>query len=175
MRKRCLNPKHPKYPRYGGRGITICERWLNSFDNFIADMGPRPPKLTLERVDNNQGYDPFNCIWETRARNNANTEKNKASRIRLLENPPMEPWERYALRKLAKPVKISVPYIPQEFIHGSKKAWRNKKCFCDICRTAEKVRLKKIYARRVNQMTPEDHQKKLDYLKNYRERKRNQT
>ena len=62
MRGRCQNPRSPAWPYYGGRGITFCERW-NDFANFLADMGEKPPGLTLERVDNNRGYDPGNCIW----------------------------------------------------------------------------------------------------------------
>jgi len=65
MRHRCNNPKNEKYQNYGGRGITVCERW-GSFRNFAADMGPKPsPRHTLERTDNDGNYDPFNCIWGT--------------------------------------------------------------------------------------------------------------
>ena len=66
MRQRCKNPKNPVYKHYGGRGIAVCERW-NSFQNFYSDMGPRPTsKHSIERVDNDKGYDPTNCIWATR-------------------------------------------------------------------------------------------------------------
>lgn len=71
MRRRCLNPKAEKYPHYGGRGIAVCERW-ESYDAFYEDMGPRPDGMTLESVDNGQGYDPFNCIWATYTAQNNN-------------------------------------------------------------------------------------------------------
>lgn len=72
MRKRCLDPNLPAYKNYGGRGITICERW-ESFENFLADMGMKPsPKLTLERKNNNGNYEPGNCKWATRKEQRAN-------------------------------------------------------------------------------------------------------
>lgn len=66
MRRRCLNPNHKDYPRYGGRGITICDRWLDSFENFYADMGKRPSlKFSLDRKNNDLGYSPSNTKWST--------------------------------------------------------------------------------------------------------------
>lgn len=62
MRQRCNNPKHEFYHRYGGRGIKVCRQW-GSFSKFMADMGPRPDGMTLERVENDVGYTPENCVW----------------------------------------------------------------------------------------------------------------
>lgn len=73
MKKRCLNPKHKAYKNYGGRGIKVCARWLNSFEDFIKDMGNKPTsKHTLDRIDNNKDYTPENCKWSTYKEQNNN-------------------------------------------------------------------------------------------------------
>lgn len=77
MIQRCTNPNSEAYDNYAGRGIFVCDRWM-SFENFYADMGPRPsPMHSLDRIINDQGYNPENCRWATRVVQNNNTRSNR--------------------------------------------------------------------------------------------------
>lgn len=80
MKDRCYNKNHPKFKDWGGRGIRVCVRWKNSFENFYEDMGDKPsPDLSLERINNDKGYSPDNCKWATRVEQNRNKRNNGKS------------------------------------------------------------------------------------------------
>jgi len=76
LRRRCLNANDPEYPNYGARGIFVCERWLNDFDAFVEDMGPRPEGTSIERIDVNGNYDKQNCVWATPKQQGRNRRNN---------------------------------------------------------------------------------------------------
>ena len=83
MKKRCYNQRDPHYKYYGGRGIIVCPRWLVGEDGktgaecFLGDMGPRPPGLTLQRIDREGNYCPENCRWETQKQQQNNRRSNR--------------------------------------------------------------------------------------------------
>jgi len=102
MKARCYNKNTPRYSEYGGRGISVCERWINSFENFLSDMGERPSnKHSLDRFpDNNGNYEPSNCRWATDFQQLRNTRRN----VWIEYN-----GEKFVLTDLAK--KLNIHYV----------------------------------------------------------------
>lgn len=96
MKSRCLRPKDKAYPNYGGRGVMVCDRWLD-FANFIADMGRRPPgRMTIERLENDKGYEPGNCKWATyseQAKNHRKSARNTSGFVGVSKDKNR--WEAY--------------------------------------------------------------------------------
>ena len=81
MRSRCSNPNWVNFRHYGGRGITVCARWAD-FKNFLDDMGEPPVGWSIERVDNDRGYSPDNCVWAKQAHQLRNRRSNRVLTVR---------------------------------------------------------------------------------------------
>ncbi len=83
MIQRCVNPNHNRYNCYGGAGVIVCERWMNSFENFLADMGERPEGMEIDRWPDRSGnYEPGNTRWATPKQNSRNRSDNKIVTVR---------------------------------------------------------------------------------------------
>lgn len=92
MKMRCLNPKNPSYKNYGGRGIKICDEWINSFEKFYADMGSKPtPQHSIDRIDVNGGYCFSNCKWSTAKEQSVNKRNSISVSIGGVTKP-IEQW-----------------------------------------------------------------------------------
>jgi hypothetical protein len=109
MKQRCFNLRHKDFPRYGGRGISICEGWVNSFEMFLKDMGYRPNSMTLERSDNNGNYEPSNCTWATMKKQSNNRRSN-----RLIEFN----GETMNVKQWSEKVKIPYDTLRHRLSHG---------------------------------------------------------
>ena len=109
MRQRCTHPFARSFKNYGGRGITVCKRWRESFENFVKDMGVRPPGMTIERINNNVGYTKANCRWATRAEQSVNRRRNRLLTFRN-KTQPMSVW--------AKELGISYQTVVNRKNHG---------------------------------------------------------
>lgn len=107
MIQRCTNPKNGNYYKYGARGITVCDEWLTSFENFYNDMGDRPSKeYSLDRKDNNSNYEPNNCKWSTRSEQ----QNNKRNTV-IVEYL----GEKYTMVELCKKLDIDLIYFRNRY------------------------------------------------------------
>lgn len=91
IKARCTNPNNNSYHNYGGRGITVCDKWLESFENFYEDMGNCPKGFSIERVNNNKGYNKNNCIWASSKTQSMNRRSNFIVNYKG-EEKPLKQW-----------------------------------------------------------------------------------
>lgn len=110
MISRCNNPNNSKFQDYGGRGITVCPKWL-FFKSFYKDMGIKPEKLTIDRIDNNKGYYKENCKWSSRLEQIRNQRPNKVNKTGNRGVYWIEHRQRYCVRIMANYKLIHIGYF----------------------------------------------------------------
>ena len=129
MKTRCYNSKTPYYHLYGGRGIRVCSRWLRSFDNFIKDMGKRPPGMTLDRVDNSRNYSAKNCRWVSYRDQNNNKRNNNLVSYR---------GNKVTIQELSAILEIK----PNTLLYRKRRGWSDKDLIISSERTGKMKRRK---------------------------------
>ena len=147
MRRRCTNPSDDAYPNYGGRGITVCERW-ESYDAFFEDMGNPAPGLSLDRIDNSKGYSPENCRWAT-----VREQLNNQRRNVVIEHSGIKmtigQWAAHLglqydtlykrLERMGPDKALAVGYL-NEWRHGTRAGYEGHGCRCDLCKESNNAR-----------------------------------
>lgn len=123
MKNRCLNPKNKDYSYYGGRGIKICQEWIDSFEAFYRDMGDPPtPQHTLDRTEVNGNYCPENCEWQTRTHQSRNRRTNRIVVARGESMPLSVFCEKYSLEYDKAKYALNKGLLPEQILAGVKNA-----------------------------------------------------
>ena len=148
MHRRCSNPRDASYSHYGGRGISVCQRW-RSYDAFVSDLGIRPSGLTLDRIDGNKGYTAENCAWRS-MRDNLNNRRNT---LRIAGSPVSRVAEAIGVKadtlrarlqrygcsdaRALTPGRLNRPRIVG---HGTRLKYERDGCRCNACRASNTAR-----------------------------------
>lgn len=153
MRHRCTNPKNASWHNYGGRGITVCDKWVNDYDAFFADMGHCPLGMTLDRIDPSKGYSPENCRWAdwTTQGNNKRTNvkieyggevktiAQWAKHFGLKTDTLFKRLQRMGPEKAFTPENL-VEKNAMPLIHGTRAGYERHRCRCQTCKDANAKR-----------------------------------
>jgi hypothetical protein len=125
MKARCLNPKNLHYGSYGGRGIKICDTWINNFNQFVTDMGSRPQGYSIDRIDNNGNYTPNNCKWSTKKEQQRNRRVTQKIIIEGIEYLVCDIAEKYGFKydTIANRAKIVTTF--DELVDKKKKVYKD--------------------------------------------------
>ncbi len=138
MKQRCSNARASGYSRYGGRGIKVCDRWVDDFWTFVSDMGPKPPGYTLDRKDNSGDYEPGNCRWASRKEQSRNVDRNvkvvvQGKEYLLCQLEEISRWKRNSIIIRAKAgmsleeVLFGPRLPPANLLSARERAWANRR------------------------------------------------
>jgi hypothetical protein len=158
MRNRCMNPNNAAWKNYGGRGISVCERWNESYDAFVEDMGLRPEGLTLDRIDYDDNYRKENCRWvdwETQSNNRRNNVRiyHQGENLTIpqwgkkLGIDPSTIWRRFRVYGMSTEKVLSTKSLRKGWSHGTRHGYV-KGCRCDECRSAHAKLHREMRAKR---------------------------
>ena len=152
---RCFNPKDKAFKHYGARGISVCTRWRESFDDFCADMGPRPStNFSIDRINPNGNYEPSNCKWSSKIEQANNKQTNRrinffgemlTSREIAIKTGIPNRTIRSRIDRGMDQEKISSqsPLIRSQWEHGTIYGYTKMKCRCEPCRKSKSEHRKK--------------------------------
>ena len=163
MRSRCTNQSNTSYKNYGGRGIKVCDRWVNDYDAFFADMGEAPEGMSIDRIDVNGDYTPENCRWadiETQLSNRRNNVIIEHNGMSMTQNQwarhigvhPDTLWRRINVYKMPIPKALSEGSLSKGWKHGTRHGY-TKGCRCDQCREAHNAHCREMRKRRKQKQT----------------------
>ncbi len=129
IRMRCTKPSQVSYKHYGAKGIKVCSRWMNSFENFLADMGQAPSKdHSIDRIDSAGDYEPSNCRWATSKEQARNTSRNKTYMVGGVVGCLIEHCDRYGISPSTAHCRMSRGWSPEEaFEVVPRKKWQTRK------------------------------------------------
>ena len=120
MKQRCNDPNFMGYANYGGRGIKVCARWRHSFKAFFEDMGPRPFKMSLDRIDTNGDYEPSNCRWATASEQARNSRRKRLIEIDGVSYPVAELAEKHGINMRTISVRHERGYSLEQILSKTK-------------------------------------------------------